>query len=444
MRNVSVPIDGFSAIEVRFDGVDVDINRFDVNLSQTGEFVDAKISPPFKGKFSIHVAGDPQLLFSRFTIKVDHLRVRVGVRAPYLELGSPEYDAVGDVHINPTERTNALATSGVIEEHLARLEGALAFVMPKRVMSSAFATFSSIDLTKHFTALDIRGSWDLTLVSGGLVIHAADGIFIKENNGCPTHDSLPGFGVDPGSRVVGNPGEYSWPYTPIRVPGPSVHNADNRNNGLVSLYAPLPVWEARFGKAMPAVTYHEAGNGTLGYDLTLTAGLKYAGLTIDPSRNGIVVDLTIDTRGFLYATFDVPCVGRVDIAYSRFSVPQSSVSILVSFVLEAEGKLLLQASVDRLDIGTCVAQVDVFGKYAAAAGGEAHIIGLIADNILKRVIEHNVPIKLRDAIKQEVNSKNFQLLDLEELAQYTDMSRFTHVSYSGSPASVLVGLLSAG
>ena len=90
------------------------------------------------------------------------------------------------------------------------------------------------------------------------------------------------------------------------------------------------------------------------------------------------------------------------------------------------------------------AEVYGFSRWLALAGGKAAVIGFIIDYILKRVIEHNVPIKIRDAIKQELNSKNFEILDLEELATFTKYRRFDSVTFSGDNNSVLVGLTSAG
>ena len=90
------------------------------------------------------------------------------------------------------------------------------------------------------------------------------------------------------------------------------------------------------------------------------------------------------------------------------------------------------------------ATVSGFSRWLALAGGKAAVVGFIIDYVLKRVIEHNLPIKIRDAIKRELNSKNFELLDLEELATFTEYGRFNGVSFSGDQESVLVGLGSYG
>src|SRR5262249_46218437 len=155
-------------------------------------------------------------------------------------------------------------------------------------VNSAFSTVSSISLSDHFPALELRGTWDIKLVPGGVVILPSAGMSIKEDTGCPIQDSLPDLSVGVGQPTQTGD-QYSWPLTPGGVPGPEVHRVNDRLNGFASLYAPVPVWHARFSKAMPAIVYRESDNGFIGYDLTFTAALEYAGLRIDPARFGIVV-----------------------------------------------------------------------------------------------------------------------------------------------------------
>ena len=78
------------------------------------------------------------------------------------------------------------------------------------------------------------------------------------------------------------------------------------------------------------------------------------------------------------------------------------------------------------------------------AGGKAAVIGFIMDYMLKNTIERKLPMKVEDVVKQELNSKNFELIDLEELEDFTKYSRFDGVWFRGDEESVLVGLGSYG
>lgn len=401
------------------------------------------ISPGFQATLALHVAGDPQSEFSTIAIDVANLQVGLTANAPSLVLGSPDFDVQGRVTPSAS-RAAALAKPGITEEDVVRVEGAMAYVMPRRVMASALATVSSVNLSEHFTAFELRGDWALHVVAGGLVVLPSGGISIRENTGCPLKDSVPDLATKPGPRQDIDDTHYSWPITLGGVSPSVVRRANDRLDGFAGLYAPKPIWDARFSKVMPAIVYRENDNGFIGYDLTFTAALKYAGLRIDPARFGIVIDLDFLANGFAFLTVDVPCVGRSDLAYARFSCAPSKLSILLSFVLSPSGKLVLQSQIDSLNIGQVDATVSGFSRWLALAGGKAAVVGFIIDYVLKRVIEHNIPIKMRDAIRQEVNSKNFQLLDLEGLAAFTRYRLFNEVTYSGDSDSVLVGLMSNG
>ena len=117
---------------------------------------------------------------------------------------------------------------------------------------------------------------------------------------------------------------------------------------------------------------------------------------------------------------------------------------LLSFMHQPNGKLVLETQIDRLSIGNVDATVSGFSRWLSMAGGKAAVIGFIIDYLLKNVIEHNLPTKIRDAVKQKLNSMNFELLDLEELEAFTKYSKFDGVWFSGDEDSVLVGLGSYG
>jgi len=443
LKSASVPIEGFPNIEAKFVGLTVDPSHFQVSLSDAGGVVYATISPAFQASLALHVVGDSLSEFSIIAIDVTNLKVGLTANAPFLMLGGPDFDVRGTVTASGT-RAAALTVHGITEEDVIRIEGAMAYVMPRRVVASALATVSSINLAEHFTAFELRGNWTLHVVNDGLVVLPSGGIVIREHTGCPLKDSVPDLSTEPGPRQDVDDTHYSWPITPGGVPAAVVRRANDRLDGFAALYAPKSIWETRFSKVMPAIVYRENDNGFIGYDLTFTAALSYVGLRFDPARYGIIVDLDFLANGFAFLTVDVPCVGRSDLAYARFSCAPSNLSILLSFVLSPSGKLVLESQIDALNIGQVEATVSGFSRYLALAGGKAAVIGFIIDYVLKRVIEHNIPIKMRDAIRQEVNSKNFQLLDLEGLAAFTRYRVFNEVTYSGDTDSILVGLMSNG
>jgi len=434
------PVDGFPLITLRFLGLDVEPAQFQIKLTDRAGSIICEVTPPFTAQFSLHVTGQPKLEFSRLAIDVADLRVTITVSAPLLSLGTPDYSARGSIQESPS-RADAIA-AGISEQDISRIEAALAFVLPRRIVNSAFSTISSLNLADHFTALELSGTWAVSLVSDGLVIIPSGGVYLTPNKECPV-GGVPDLEITPGVMTNPKKGEYSWSLS-SKGGGPVVHRANDHSRGFASLYAPKSLWEQRFSKVMPGFLYREQGNGFIGYNLAFNCGFEYIALSIDPARYGIVIALQLLVDGTVFANIDVPCVGRMDLAYARFGIEKSNLSILIGFDLSGDGQLQLKGSIDKLDIGKCEATVSLFGRWLALAGGEAAVIGFIIDYVLKRVVEHNVPIKIRHAVEKEVNEKNFTLLDLGTLRHYTRYHVFNEVSYSGDASSTLVGLASEG
>ena len=169
-------------------------------------------------------------------------------------------------------------------------------------------------------------------------------------------------------------------------------------------------------------------------------------MTLDPKRLGIVVDYGIRLDGNIYVTIDVPCVGRCDLASARVTVDSSFMTVFLGLDVTMDDKSALAAAIDKLDIGKVTAQVSVFSRYLSFAGGWGVVAGFILDYILKRVIEHNVPIKLREKMTETINAENVPLLDLGGLGNFARYraAGFNNGTFSGSATSMLVGLRSNG
>lgn len=441
LHKISVPIEGFSEIAARLDQLSND----DLTLSAYNEDdqVVVKVTPDLTATIGLHLASDKTLEFSTIQIEVRNLRFAISASAPNLLLSAPDFDVSGKITTSAT-RESALNTGTIQKCDIERIEGAMAYVMPRGVAKSVLSTIDTIDLAERFTAFELRGDWILDVVNDNLVIRPSLGIALREDIGCPITDSAPHLSTKVSALASSSDTHYSWKITGAGVSKPKIREAHDKV-GFAALYAPKLMWDARFSKVIPGVVYRERNNGFIGYELTFTVGLKYLRLKIDPDRFGLVIDFGLVTSGAAFLTIDVPCVGRCDLAYARFSSQDSDLSVLLSFMLQPPGKLVLESQIDRLNIAKVDATVSGFSRWLALAGGKAAVVGFIVDYVLKRVIERNLPIKICDAIKRELNSKNFELLDFEELATFTEYGYgFNGVSFSGDCESVLVGLGSYG
>lgn len=138
---VSVPVEGFAEVEVMLAKLSVaNKDDFQVILSMVNTEVYATLTPDISADFAIHVAGKPQLEFSRVQLKLNDFKVRLSVMAPNIVLSSPDYDVKGK--ITPSNsRSAALQDSGIDESALQSIEGSLAYIMPRKIVSSAFNIF---------------------------------------------------------------------------------------------------------------------------------------------------------------------------------------------------------------------------------------------------------------------------------------------------------------
>ena len=443
MLNKSADLEGFPQIQARFTGIDVLPAQFKVSLSKSGDFIYAHLDPGLTATFSLHANGEPDCEFSIVHVYASNINFRLSVKAPKLLLESPDYSVKGEV-IDAPFRDDALKEAGINPDIVQRVEGAMAYVMPRRMVSAALSVVNEVDLGPVFKAFEMRGDWNTYLVTDNLIIVSSGGISLLPSQGCSVKNSV----MDPPKVepvVKTGSGQYSWPVQKPSFSKGSSPVPDIRHDGFASLYAPISLWEQRFSDAYPAVTYRESDNGFIGWDLSLTVGLTYVGVKLDAARYGLVLDLGIIVNGEIFVTVDVPCVGRNDLAYVRFSVSPSSLSILLNFAISPVGKVVLESHIDRLDIGKADARMTPIGPWMAVAGGQDAVFGFILDYVLKRVVEFNIPIKMRNAILDAVNSKNIELLDLEKLVPFARYSAgFNATTFSADPDSLLVGLGSVG
>ena len=88
--------------------------------------------------------------------------------------GGSDFDVQGTVTPSAT-RAVALTKPGITKYDVIRVEGAMAYVVPRRVVTAALATAISINLADHFTAFDLRGNWALHVVADELVVQPSGG-----------------------------------------------------------------------------------------------------------------------------------------------------------------------------------------------------------------------------------------------------------------------------
>jgi hypothetical protein len=342
------------------------------------------------------------------------------------------------VHPSAT-RDAAIAATGIDPEDLLRVEGSVAFVAGARLVSSALGEVPPINLKRLFPALSFDGLLELHTVDSSLLV-IPERFALIGNPGCPKGDATVGVNIIPQYPVESDEGATWRHHTTL----PQLAERRFQIDGAIaSTYLPKPFLDVHFGKTTPALAYRDSDNRFIGYDVALTAAVRGITVTIDPAEGGLRLALDFATWGIATANIDVPCVGRVDLAQVKFQMPKNngtaSVEALLRLAIDTGGRLLVVSELTRLDLGEAQADVQLFSKYLGMAGGKAAVIGFILDAVVGRVLAHNLPGLVFDAIKEAVNQHFFVLADLSGVLKYLD--RAPNVpTFSGDATSALMGL----
>ena len=206
----SIPIEGFSKVGARFTRLELGSWKLKICRHQQDSNVTVEVTPGFTVTVALHLMDDKNLEFSKIHIKVTNLRFLISANAPNLHFGTPDFDVIGQIVPSCTTRAKALREGTVEEIDVERIEGAMAYVTPRRVVESVLSTVSTIDLTERFTAFDLRGDWKLEVVENNLVIRPSHGISLRERVGCPIMDSVENFSTTASALKPIDDTHYSW------------------------------------------------------------------------------------------------------------------------------------------------------------------------------------------------------------------------------------------
>lgn len=448
LYNNAIPIEGFPSVSARFSNFSIDPNAFNVVLNNNNNEIFARLAPDFIVTVEVVSSKNNADVFSEITLTVSNFQSRLTANAPYLTINKPEFSVTGSVapHQN---RKNSLNNSGIDEIDVVRVEGALAHIMPRRLIVSAFSTIGNINLEELFPAFELKGSWDIMVpnTSEAVLMIPSDGIVMREKTGCPTKDSVPDLSIETDHATKPKPEncseQYKWPikHSPIITP---VNGKATNGNPFAGVYLPQPVFEKRFTDFIPAVILPLSGDGFISYNGRALVSFSLVKAAIDYQRRGFVVDFNFEAKGRIDLSIDVPCIGREHLVTARFDGLSNNLRLFLALEHTPQGQLNLTSQVDNLSIGDIDVSLSGFSGWLYLLGARAIAIQIIAKLVCEPILENMFPAKMQDAIKRAVNSFNVQLLNIESLQSYTEMGRFTNATYSGDDDSTLIGITGEG
>jgi hypothetical protein len=424
-------------VEARFDQLQTNSgNPLDFKIIEKGNDFFIISDQGFSLSITLHVQGDPNLAFSILIIDVSEISIAITAGSGAIIMGAPDFTASGRVDDTVSTRQAALNASGISLDTLLRIEGSLAFMMAHRIVASALGKIRTILLKDLFPGVQLNGTITLASVLNSIILIPAEGLSVTGPSGCPDTDTAPDLqlGYQP-------TGATEWDFQKINVPALKQYNISSPADGVAAVYLPRQILEKDFGKVQPGAIYRDRSDTFIGWELEFTASLRKIGVDIDPARFGVVIRFTIECSGYAALNVDVPCVGRMDLATARLTMDPSQLDILLRFAVIDEGQLVLRSEIDRLDMGTARVSVSAFSKWLSAAGGYAAAMAVITDIIIGKVLAHNVPLKIRDAIKKELNFRNLLAIDITPyISFFTQFINFRAATFSGDQNSIVIGI----
>ncbi len=444
---------------------------FDLQLDADGTPI-IKFSTDFQITFDLILAATPAVKFSQIVYDVKNLVSKIAVKNAELVLSdSLVYDLHSDVN-DYADKELHKTTHGLSDKDILTVEASIAYVLPTKILESFFASLAKLKLKDIFLPFSGMADFDLHVVNALRRLGEADieQFLVVVSQVDLLFDPQSGCGIDLG---LNNPTINFWGMGSnwdIQTP-PVVFTRKYADvNGFVSAYMPKRILDERFSKVLPGISYYDNDNGFIGYDIDVTASLTRVGFAIDTQRMCLIVNLGLFIRGNANLTIDAgDCFGRVDLGNIRFYNRSSSLDYVLDFVAFESSKLVIRSSIEKLEISGSEVHVSLASKWAHLGGGEAAIAGFIVDQVISRILAHNIPIEIRHKIEEQAKIYNLKLFDLEKFEKainvrfdsqvYDEVTgqvldkngqpidhgnvyvrQFNNIAYSSKDNSVLVGL----
>ena len=386
--------------------------------TQGGQFF-FESTNPFSVEFSVTKAGDSAHDLFSITLEID--KVSASGAASYSSL------SIGDVNIDfsttripaANEAANA-AVLGLSELDIARLEGLIEGSVAPTAVRNIFSGSPSIDLRSLFPTVVFNGQAEVAAIADGLLIIARDGWHLDEAQRCDCGAPLPDAVIRPLPPTFDSDTAGTLPVQ-INIPPPRNPPWPVETNVAadIALYLPQSSVKEITSGPYPAINDFAKDNGFIGWTYDYTIGFVGATPTLSDPRATIVLSIDFYVTGSGSVNVDVPCIGRstVGMLWATNRVyGASTIEIGITPRLQPDGKIVLAPEILSLHIQPfkvdCIVIALSFLSYFGPWGTFA---AFVINEIIRRVIAHNLPPKLNSGLRDAMSKQMWTLLDLAKL-----------------------------
>ena len=444
MEGISVPTLHSSVIAI-FESISVKEKELKIHVIDKDGETKIKVIPEFNFVVSLKYIANTKLEFTKIKFNVSDICLRIIADNSncYFSLDNPT--VLSEFINSPSgSRNEAIEESGIDELDLQRLEGAFAYGSGGRLVTSVFGNMPEIRLNKMFPDFHISGPIKFISIDDNVVV-IPENISIPLPIGCVLGDATEGVSVVPQQPKEDSENTRKTDFN-INLPTKKVRKPLNADP-LLGIHLPKGILSHRFENISPSVSYSDTNNDFIGHKVNITCSIKSIELSIDSKEKGLRLKVGFSLWGVLFANIDLGSLGRQDIARAYIEMPKnnpfSTVELMIRLAVDTKGNLLTTTDIIGMDLGTASVTLELFSKYLSRAGGREYITGIILDEIIARIMAHNIPSLISETLKNNFDKNFFIVSSLSGLQNKIDRLP-NNSTFSGNSDYVLLGKIYKG
>lgn len=415
-------------------------SEFDVDIDQdptSGETY-IEISPSFTFDLQVHTTTNKKL-FSTIRVPINGIRTVLNINAPHLTFDDYEIN-IGEVKIfEDNDRQDAINQIGIKEEILYRIEGALAYLMPERVVKAALVDTPDINLEDHFTSMNIKGTLDMHVSQNALIIIPSGGMEMNGHLECRIGDNN-----IPQVNTVYNPTRLPDGNMDVDVtvpnPGSITRPQYSNSPGLISLYMTQNMWDDLCG-AMKFNFQDRANSGKYRYAFNMDFACSNLDFNAPPPNIGGIATLDFSATGTVDVYMKIPCKGRKKVASSKITSNVSQLDLYMLFVDSSNnGEIGFKSELKTFNPLSINVRTSPKLGWLGLLGITGLVIKQMVGDFVDRKLRKKLKSKINSAIRSALSKHSYILIDIGSLTDLSTRYPYFVVSYANNANAVLVGV----
>lgn len=375
----------------------------------------------FAFSFGIYNAAGVQIVLTTITLEFQDIAFEVALTPTMLSCDPGEARIVPKATRVP-DFDALIALEGLDPTDVARVEGMLLYGGLATTVSQTVRSRQQIDMKALFPSVSFDGVLDSRISADAKFLFITGRMSQNPGFACPCNDIGDGIGpVSPGS-ATGDPGADPGEASAggITIGGPQPVHVTNRILGIrrrgaadSGIYLPRAYLEPVIAGPFPAVRLDISDNGFIGWKAAGIVDFANANVQVDAARGRVII--SFDFRLEVYGSIHVDLGKFGKIRVTSFSAEQddpggNKCEICFYLVIGTNG-IYLKPVLEVLTFSAFHVFLRVGTLIGTPFGGWGAVIGFIFDEILSKLIEHDIPHELDKAMREYMGQAIFPLLD---------------------------------